>query len=151
MRSADLTAVLKIEREAQISPWSRLSFEESLNREHYCRVLARGNEVFAYHVVCPVADELHVLNVVVANQVQGQGLAHLLLEDIVAIAKREALAKIFLEVRAGNLVAQSLYQKWQFKQIAERKNYYSAAQVGRGEREDALIFMRHTKPAGLAL
>lgn len=151
MRSADLTAVLKIERDAQISPWSRLSFEESLNREHHCRVLELGEQIVAYHVVCAVADELHVLNVVVAKQAQGQGLAHLLLADVIELAERGKLKRIFLEVRASNTVAQSLYRKWEFKQIAERKNYYSATQASGGEREDALIFMRHTQSAGLAV
>lgn len=151
MRSDDLATVLQIERGAQISPWSRLSFEESLTRKHACRVLVNRKEVIGYHVVCAVADELHVLNIVVAIQYQGQGLSHGLLGDIIEIAERLNLKKIFLEVRASNLTAQSLYAKWQFSQIAQRKAYYAATPATDGKREDALIFMRTSKPSGLMI
>lgn len=149
MQDEDLASVLQIERGAQISPWSRLSFEESLNREHQCRVLINGPDILGYHVVCAVADELHVLNIVVAAGFQGNGLSHCLLGDIIETAQQLGLKKIFLEVRASNLTAQSLYTKWQFRQIALRKAYYAASSASDGKREDALIFMRSSKPGGL--
>ena len=47
--------------------------------------------------------------------------------------------RFFLEVRASNVAAHSLYQKWQFKQISIRKNYYRTQAI---EREDALVMVR---------
>ncbi len=140
MRSADLNQVVQIEFNAQLSPWGRISFEESLTRQHTCRVLLLGEKVVAYHVVCAIADELHVLNVVAALQLQGLGLGHRLMQDIVEITEAQRLAKIFLEVRASNHVAQNLYAQWQFNQIAIRKQYYRPNKDGL--REDALIFVR---------
>jgi len=140
MCSQDLNQVVQIECNAQTSPWGRISFEESLTKQHHCRVLISQNQVVAYHVVCAAADELHILNIVAAPHFQGLGLGHTLLQDIVAIADQQSLSKIFLEVRASNEVAQSLYQKWQFKQISLRKEYYRVTDGGK--REDALIFMR---------
>lgn len=145
MRTEDLTQVLLIERNAQISPWSRLSFEESLTKQYRCRVLEVNNEIIAYHVVCPVADELHILNVVTAMQLQGLGLSHRLMHDILQIAETQALKKIFLEVRASNTIAQNLYLQWQFKQISIRKAYYRSSSVIDSEREDALVFMRQLR------
>jgi ribosomal-protein-alanine N-acetyltransferase len=145
MHDKDLSQVLVIENQAQANPWSRLSFEESISREHRCRVIANDKAIVAYHVVCEVADELHVLNLATAKQHQGLGLGHMLVSDIVDFAEQQSLAKIFLEVRASNLVAQSLYLKWQFVQIAVRKSYYAATSVSNGAREDALIFLRQQK------
>ena len=142
MRTKDLYQVLLIERNAQISPWSRLSFEESLTKQHICRVLDVDGEIIAYHVVCPVADELHILNVVAAPQLQGLGLGHRLMHDILEIATIQSANKIFLEVRAGNEVAQNLYLQWRFKQISVREAYYRSSAHADDKREDALVFMR---------
>jgi len=149
MVSEDLSQVLDIESNAQASPWGRLSFEESLTKSHFCRVLEVCLEteslpqslIVAYHVVCPIVDELHILNVVTAPQYQGIGLGHRLMQDILEIAEHHKSQRIFLEVRATNEKAQSLYLKWQFKQMGVRKQYYRPTQSNE-EREDALIFMR---------
>ncbi len=145
MRGIDLSQVLLIENNAQVSPWSRLSFEESLTKDYFCRVIEMlggdSDELVAYHVSSEIFDELHILNVVAAPQFQGLGLGHMLMEDIVNFAKTRNLSKLFLEVRASNEAAQSLYSKWQFRQIAIRKQYYRVTSAN-GLREDALIFLR---------
>lgn len=147
MLSDDLSQVLAIENNAHVSPWSRLSFEESLTREHHCRVIDASDspgaapKIVGYHVVCGVVDELHILNIVTATQFQGIGLGHMLMSDILDVAKQENLAKLFLEVRSSNRVAQSLYLKWQFEQIALRKGYYRPTSPD-GAREDAFVLMR---------
>jgi len=142
MTSKDLAQVLSIERNAQVSPWSRLSFEESLTKEHICRVVCCKDQILALHVVCPVLDELHVLNVAVATRMQGKGLGHVLMRDILQVAKSAKSKTLFLEVRASNHAAQSLYEKWQFEQIALRKGYYRSSNDTAGQREDALVFAR---------
>lgn len=146
MHGQDLSQVLAIEGNAQASPWGRLSFEESLTKRNSCRVVEMSAErdsavVVGYHVASQVVDELHILNVVTAPQFQGLGLGHMLMKDILDIAQQESCNKIFLEVRASNEVAQNLYAKWQFKQIALRKEYYRPTCVGQ-PREDAFIFVR---------
>ena len=147
MQSKDLVPVLSIERNVHVSPWSRLSFEESLTKhevqEYCCRVIESAREVAGYTVVCPVVDELHILNIVVATQYQGFGLGHMLMQDIIEHAQAQSLRKIFLEVRASNEIAQSLYSKWQFEQISIRKRYYSMpSSTNSNDREDAMVFLR---------
>ncbi|MFT7526373.1 MAG: ribosomal-protein-alanine N-acetyltransferase [Arenicella sp.] len=145
MQSVDLRQILQIERNAQVMPWSRLSFEESLSEKYRCRVVALRQPIegkiklAAFHVLCPIVDELHILNLAVAPDMQGQGLGHVLMDDILAIADDQEMRKIFLEVRASNSAAYSLYQKWQFKQISIRKDYYRTQAI---EREDALVMVR---------
>ena len=142
MNSVDLVEVLKIEQAAQASPWARLSFEESMTREDFCRVVEFDKQIVAYHICSNVLDELHLLNVVCAVPMQGQGLGHFLMNDIMACAKLSNAKKVFLEVRAGNKVAQSLYEKWGFEEIALRKKYYRASKP-QGAREDAKVYCKH--------
>ena len=141
MVSTDLTEVQKIEQTAQASPWARLSFEESLTRQDVCRVATVDGKLIAYHICSSVLDELHILNIVCALPFQGRGIGHVLMDDILAMATAKSVEKLFLEVRQSNQVAQSLYKKWGFAQIAVRKNYYRPSTPD-GSRENALVFMR---------
>lgn len=146
MLDKDLSQVVALEQNAQASPWSRLSFEESLTRsqlssEHACRVLHIGDDIVGYHVVSSVVDELHILNVVAATHLQGIGLGHRLMQDIIEFAESKSKDKVFLEVRASNIIAQNLYQKWQFKHIAMRKQYYRNSDSSL-PKEDAMVFLR---------
>ena len=150
MCGSDLTSVLSIESRSQASPWGRLSFEESLTKEHFCRVLEVDDQdresvdskalIVGYHIVCPIVDELHILNVVASPEYRGVGLGHRLMQDVFEIAMQHSCKRIFLEVRASNEIAQSLYLKWKFKQIGLRKQYYRPSSV-EALREDALVFM----------
>jgi len=143
MLSDDITPVVNLERNVQVSPWSRLSFEESLTKGSVCRVIEAQEQIVAYHVTSVAADELHILNLVVAKPQQGIGLGHRLMQDIMEQAKASGSQKVFLEVRESNLVAQGLYTKWQFRQIAIRKNYYRVPNdVGVSSRENALVYVR---------
>jgi ribosomal-protein-alanine N-acetyltransferase len=147
MLSQDLKQVLAIELNAQSSPWSRLSFEGALTKQHRCRVVEMRVEdhtrsIVGYHIVGQVLDELHILNLVAAPPFKGLGLGPMLRADGIALAQQASCNKIFLEVRSSNEVAQSLYTKWQFKQISLRKAYYPTS-VGE-PKEDAFIFLRQT-------
>jgi len=144
MLVSDLSEVILAENQVQVSPWSRASFEESLSREHKCRVLVKSekelNEIVAFYVICPIADEMHILNFLVVKSHQGLGIGHVLMQDIVEVSQQSGQVKrIFLEVRESNIVAQNLYHKWQFQQLSIRKNYYRTLSQGR---EDALILFR---------
>ena len=142
MDIADIPLVLKIENDSQVMPWSKESFTESLSKQNYCRVLENTeerNKILAFHIVSPIIDELHILTLAVCSEMYGRGLGHTLMHDIFEFAELQKLKKIFLEVRASNMIAQSLYKKWQFKQIAIRKDYYRTPHKSR---EDALVYMR---------
>lgn len=140
MQSTDLAQVVTIECNAHISPWGRISFEESLNQGHICRCVWQQKTLLAYSVVQLIEDELHILNVVVTPSEQGQGIAHILMDDIFAIAQVKQVKTVFLDVRESNTKAQSLYKKWGFDLLSVRKQYYRAPVAD--QRENALVFMR---------
>ena len=147
MRSEDLAQVLQIERNTQRVPWSRLAFEESLTRSetdqmapYHCQVFCpeESEQIVAFFIVAQVLDELHIMNLAVATQAQGRGYGHLILKRITELANQLQSKKVFLEVRASNTVAISLYEKWNFQQIGTRPNYYRTEQAS--SFEDALIY-----------
>jgi ribosomal-protein-alanine N-acetyltransferase len=79
-----------------------------------------------------LADELHVSTIAVDRRWQGRGLGELLLLNMLTMAYEMPVTMATLEVRRGNLVAQSLYRKYRFEVVGERRRYYEG-------REDALI------------
>ena len=64
---------------------------------------------------------------------RGQGLGELLLIGAIRVSISNGLHIMGLEVRASNLQAQRLYQKYYFQESGIRKGYYS------NDREDAVI------------
>ncbi len=72
-----------------------------------------------------MADEAHITNIAVRELYRRQGIGELLLISIIDLAT-ELNAYIFtLEVRASNIAAQSLYQKYGFTQVGLRHGYYT--------------------------
>ena len=59
--------------------------------------------------------------------------AKALIKDMLEECKKQGIDRLFLEVRASNSPAISLYEKFSFRQFSVRKKYYD------GE-EDALLY-----------
>ena len=141
MTEADLDEVAAVEQEAYEFPWSRGNFEDSLRNGYFgiCMRHVTG-ALLGYCVLMPVVDEMHLLNLCVAPQVQGTGAGLALLREAVRTTRSKALSGLLLEVRPSNMRALRLYERFGFTTIGRRKNYYPARRHGR---EDALV-MRYT-------
>lgn len=79
-----------------------------------------------------VADEAHLIDVIVAPTARRQGLGRALLETLLAHARARELRVVLLEVRRDNQPAQRLYARLGFEEVGERKAYYP-------DGEDALL------------
>ncbi|MGN6082544.1 ribosomal protein S18-alanine N-acetyltransferase [Trinickia sp.] len=137
MTEADLDEVAAVEHEAYDFPWSRGNFEDSL-RNGYFGICMRhvAGALVGYCVLMPVVDEMHLLNLCVAPQVQGTGAGLALLREAVRTTRSKQLSGLLLEVRPSNVRALRLYERFGFATIGRRKNYYPARRHGR---EDALV------------
>lgn len=133
----DLDRIVEIEQSIYVQPWTKGNFLDSFSSEHlFFGIKDDTQKLFAYYVLMPVLDELHLLNIAVALEKQKQGYAHLLLATMCEYARNNQFASIMLEVRVSNLRAITIYEKFGFKEIGYRKNYYPALnQV----REDAIV------------
>ncbi|MGE0874437.1 MAG: ribosomal protein S18-alanine N-acetyltransferase [Burkholderiales bacterium] len=136
MTDADLADVLVIERAVYTHPWSQGNFADSLRAGYECRTLRVAGMLAGYFILAVAAGEAHLLNLSVAPAQQRHGYGTALLREGISIARSHGAKSIFLEVRPGNAVAQALYARFDFRQIAVRRDYYPVA----GGREDAYVY-----------
>jgi ribosomal-protein-alanine acetyltransferase len=148
MTADDLQAVCLIEQAAQAHPWTLSQFQSSLQSSHQCCVLecnqtsnntnTSNKTIVAYAITSTAADEAELLNITVALESQRQGLGQLLLEQI-GDSFDDSIHSLFLEVRASNQAAITLYDKLYFNEVGLRPNYYPSKE---GRREDAIIMAK---------
>jgi ribosomal-protein-alanine N-acetyltransferase len=140
MTEAKLDEVMAIEQMAYSHPWTRGNFLDSLRSGYRAEVLLStglsDEKVIGYFVAMPGVEEMHLLNITVSPVCQGQGWGQILLQAVVE-RSRQCLAQwLWLEVRASNLRALSIYQRFGFRRVGERKGYYP---LSTGQREDAIV------------
>ncbi len=135
MTTADIAAVLEIERRSFPTPWPRDAYVHELDHNRTAVYLvARRDEVIAgYAGMWVVMDEAHITTIAVDPPVRGQGIGERLLIGLIDRARERGARWIQLEVRRSNIVAQSLYRKYGFRDVGIRRHYYS------DNGEDALV------------
>jgi ribosomal-protein-alanine N-acetyltransferase len=70
------------------------------------------------------AQELHINNIGVHETARRRGIGSALMQAAVAAAVRLGARAAILEVRAGNVAAQSLYRRYGFEVAGRRRQYY---------------------------
>lgn len=83
-----------------------------------------------------ILDEAHITLLAVEADYRQQGLGQLLLYALLVLAQQRGLEWATLEVRLSNQTAISLYQKFGFESVGQRRAYYQ------DNGEDALILWR---------
>lgn len=84
-------------------------------------------------------DEAEVLSIVVAPDCRGRGHGATLLQINTDRLMRLGVARVFLEVAAGNRAAIALYARAGFTQVGRREGYYPMAD---GSKAAALVMRR---------
>jgi [ribosomal protein S18]-alanine N-acetyltransferase len=137
MHVGHLPKVLAIEQAVYPFPWTHGNFVDSLAAGHAAQVLrAADGSLAAYSVAMAGVQEMHLLNLTVAPPWQRRGLACGLLDELVALCRRERHEVLWLEVRISNQRARDVYARYGFTQTGLRRGYYPAAY---GQREDACV------------
>ena len=129
----DLDDVLAIEQESFLSPWTRGMFEAELQGNPFGRFFgAFGNgeappskRLLGYICYWVVFDELRLMNLAVRPDCRRQGIASYLVRHAVEEGMGQGTTRALLEVRAGNLPAQRLYDTFGFRQYGRRRSYYT--------------------------
>ncbi len=144
MQVADVDAVLAVEHQGYPHPWTHGNFVDSLASGYEAELALDDTGALAgYCVAMAGVDEMHLLNLCVRPDLQGRGLARMLLQRLEDTCRRQALPTLWLEVRPSNERALLLYRRWGFREVGRRRGYYPAAH---GRREDAIV-MRRALPA----
>jgi ribosomal-protein-alanine N-acetyltransferase len=131
----DIDRIYEIELLSYPFPWSRGIFVDCMRVGYACFGLQMGKELAGYSIFSWAAGEAHLLNLCVHPDWQHRGYGSLLLEYTINQMARLDSESVFLEVRASNPRAASLYKKRGFRVIGQRRSYY---QAGDG-REDAIV------------
>jgi ribosomal-protein-alanine N-acetyltransferase len=137
MKTMDIEEVAFIENDAYPYPWSRGNFLDSL-ASRYDAWVARDADgrLAGYFLLMHAVDDLHLLNITVRPDLQGQGIGRRLLDQVLARAASVGIGSVLLEVRPSNLHALNVYRHVGFREIGVRKNYYPASGQSR---EDAIV------------
>ncbi len=125
MGTEDIDEVVKIENQSFTDPWKREFFLEEINNTLACPLVAKFNQnVVGYACLWIFLDELQIANIAVAPTFRKKGIGTKIMEKIISYAQRNFLKRITLDVRESNKEAINLYNKFGFKILGKRKNYY---------------------------
>ena len=101
--------------------FSKLFHIENLNPNETIYIYKENNINKGFIHIQNGIDIIDLLNIIVKPEFQNQGIGSVLLKYIIDNKQDK---KIMLEVRSKNINAIKLYQKYDFKIINIRKNYY---------------------------
>jgi ribosomal-protein-alanine N-acetyltransferase len=135
MQLADVDQVHELEKLCFTLPWSKQAFINELTQNHFARyiVLEGSAGIIAYGGMWLVLDEAHITNVAVHPEYRGMKLGEQMMRQLMELAREWKAARMTLEVRASNIVAQNLYRKLGFVATGIRPGYYT------DNNEDAVI------------
>jgi ribosomal-protein-alanine N-acetyltransferase len=138
----DLDAILQIDAESFLRPWTRAMYEGELQNTAVTRIflVRTAGQVAGYCSTWFLPGELHINNMAIRPACRRQGLAALLLTKVLEAARDAGCDRATLEVRRSNDAARQLYEKLGFRLAGLRPAYYTDPV------EDALILWRG--PAG---
>lgn len=127
LRPVELDQLIEIERLSFRTPWSRQVFLEELDRDWANVDVIRpraGGPVLGFANYWLVRDEVHLLNLATHPNRRRTGLGTLLVDHVVAFARKHGCRLVTLEVRRTNVAAICLYRKFGFQAVGVRPRYY---------------------------
>jgi ribosomal-protein-alanine N-acetyltransferase len=124
---ADIIQVERIEQCCFSDPWPRSALLAELQPDWLRAPIVAASEdrVLGYLMAWRIVDQLHILNLAVAPEEQGQGIGSALLLASLTGASGRGLIEATLEVRQGNVAAQRFYRRHGFEPRGRRPRYYA--------------------------
>jgi ribosomal-protein-alanine N-acetyltransferase len=153
MTLSDIPRVYEIDQLSFPVPWTPQSYgyEVKENPNAYMTVLetrptlksstwigrlfqrALPSQMVGYSGLWVIAGEAHISTIAVHPEWRGKSLGEVLLNDMIGQSLALESEYCVLEVRASNLTAQKLYEKYKFEMVGRRRGYY------KDNAEDALL------------
>ncbi len=105
--------------------WNYSVFKSELESDssHYL-VVKDNSKIIGFAGIKVTVPDCDIMNIVVKKDFRNQGIGSLLLKELINLSKSLNIKNLFLEVNEKNTPAISLYNKFGFKKISIRKNYY---------------------------
>jgi ribosomal-protein-alanine N-acetyltransferase len=139
MCESDLDAVILIERASFHSPWQREHFQQEIAAPHsFPYIYEYKNAVVGYLCLMSLFEEAQILDIAVAPEWRGKGIARILMDYAISVASEKKAEILSLEVRSSNIAAITLYERCGFVRTGLRQKYYEG-------REDAVLMEKVLK------
>lgn len=142
MNAADLEAVTAIESENP-SPWTAGQFAGERAQDTGWQFVAQSKiSGLVCGFICgrSCAGEAELLKIAVGLECQRQGVATQLVAHAMRCLAEQKITRCFLELRAANVPALALYERFGFRRVGLRKNYYASPL------EDAIVMEKIVLP-----
>jgi len=111
-------------------PRESMALELAPNPARHYFVAFDADEMVGYGGVSVVhGHQGDIMTIAISEQHRGRGLGRQLMNRLLEVAKTNKVNDVFLEVRADNPVAQSLYRSLGFEQIDLRRGYYQPENI----------------------
>lgn len=139
-----LEDILRIERSSFRRPWSRVHFENDINRKDIsCNYVYVGDNktVLAFLFGYKIIDEFHLNNIAVNPDFRRRKIGSDMLNYLIDQMTKLCVNTIKLEVSARNEAAIHLYKSKGFYPVGIRNDYYSKG-------DDAILFSMEIKSNG---
>jgi 2-amino-4-hydroxy-6-hydroxymethyldihydropteridine diphosphokinase/ribosomal-protein-alanine acetyltransferase len=128
----DLDEILVIDEAAfGKKHWGRDTFVKELNNQYayYLTVTNKAKKVLGFIGIWLVIDEMHIMTLAIDESARRQGLAEALMLLGFKHSFLNRIRTATLEVKANNIAAIKLYEKYKFKQQGMRPKYYADGQA----------------------
>ena len=142
MTAADLEQVIAIDQASFSLPWPPRTFQYELTDNPASRswVAELDGHIVAMIMIWLIVDEAHIATLATHPEFRRQGIGEKMLLHALESARMEGARRSFLEVRAGNQIAQQMYRKYGFKEDGRRPRYY------KDNDEDAILMSLEMLP-----
>ncbi len=138
MQESDMDEVMAVELLAYEFPWTLGNMRDCLKSKYCCCVYVQSSGIIGYAIMSVAVGEANILNLCIHPDMQGQGLGRRLMEHMLMLAHQQQVDTVFLELRASNRAASTLYDAMGFNEMGVRQNYYPAKKG----REDAILMAK---------
>ena len=134
----DAESISAIEKISFGDPWSEKAIRESLLSPAVTsfKALDGDGRICGYAFLMVAADEAELINIAVDLRHRRLGIGSALLSTILETAEKSGVCAVYLEVRMSNISARALYERFGFKLIGTRRNYY------KNPTEDAVLMKK---------
>jgi len=142
MKPEDIPEVMEIECSSFPTPWNEEIFRGDLldnpNSKYIVGVI--DDSVATYAGIWILNDVGHITTIAVRKDLLRKGLGDVTLIELMELGRKSGVEKFTLEVRESNEEAIRLYEKYGFRRIGRRKNYYKEIS------EDAIVMCTGDHP-----
>lgn len=117
--------------------WSYNVLKKELENSNTTYIVAKeNNQVVGFAGIMTCLDEATLNNIVVKKSCRGRGIGGELLDSLIDLCSDLKMKTLTLEVNVSNIPAIKLYEKFGFKNLGIRKNYYNNS-------SDAIIMTKY--------